>query len=272
MELRSCPFDFWYQCVWTKRVICPVHKNNEACQLLSVAISHAVSCIIIHPLLVLDILGCSTTNCGRVQRRGRNTYAGLSVRKISTRHTPILLDFHPDTLKENPFHPCIPFTSFPRQLISWSASWGSSAPTRTLKKSPAEACCPRVECGRQCASTYRKRAVWVRCVFLSSTFPARLLPSTAQLSFSHGAWCLQVVVSLSDELLSQAVMMVESCRPTLTINLSGARQHWLEGMLRHEIGRINCVNSGLWIISKALACKHGYILHLNIKSTITWML
>ncbi|XP_034164601.2 microtubule-associated tyrosine carboxypeptidase isoform X2 [Pangasianodon hypophthalmus] len=46
----------------------------------------------------------------------------------------------------------------------------------------------------------------------------------------------EVVVSLSDELLSQAVMMVESCRPTLTINLSGARQHWLEGMLRHEIG------------------------------------
>ncbi|XP_023683081.2 microtubule-associated tyrosine carboxypeptidase 1 [Paramormyrops kingsleyae] len=46
----------------------------------------------------------------------------------------------------------------------------------------------------------------------------------------------EVVVRLSEELLSQAVMMVESCRPTLTINLSGARQHWLEGMLRHEIG------------------------------------
>uniref|UniRef100_A0A671L0R7 KIAA0895 like n=1 Tax=Sinocyclocheilus anshuiensis TaxID=1608454 RepID=A0A671L0R7_9TELE len=46
----------------------------------------------------------------------------------------------------------------------------------------------------------------------------------------------EVVVSLSVELLSQAVMMVERCRPTLTINLSGARQHWLEGMLRHEIG------------------------------------
>ncbi|XP_041755210.2 uncharacterized protein KIAA0895-like [Coregonus clupeaformis] len=46
----------------------------------------------------------------------------------------------------------------------------------------------------------------------------------------------EVVVCLSEELLSQAVMMVESCRPTLTINLSGARQHWLEGMFRHEIG------------------------------------
>lgn len=46
----------------------------------------------------------------------------------------------------------------------------------------------------------------------------------------------EVVVRLSDELLSQAVMVIDSCRPTLTINLSGARQHWLEGMLRHEIG------------------------------------
>ncbi|KAK5935719.1 hypothetical protein CgunFtcFv8_021061 [Champsocephalus gunnari] len=46
----------------------------------------------------------------------------------------------------------------------------------------------------------------------------------------------EVVVRLSDELLSQAVMVVESCRPTLTINLAGARQYWLEGMLRHEIG------------------------------------
>ncbi|XP_060924686.1 uncharacterized protein kiaa0895l isoform X1 [Limanda limanda] len=45
----------------------------------------------------------------------------------------------------------------------------------------------------------------------------------------------EVVVRLSDELLSQAVMVVESCRPTLTINLARARQHWLEGMLRHEI-------------------------------------
>lgn len=46
---------------------------------------------------------------------------------------------------------------------------------------------------------------------------------------------LQVVVQLTDDLLSQAVMMVEDSRPTLAINLAGARQHWLEGMLRHEI-------------------------------------
>ncbi|XP_053127113.1 microtubule-associated tyrosine carboxypeptidase 1 isoform X2 [Hemicordylus capensis] len=46
----------------------------------------------------------------------------------------------------------------------------------------------------------------------------------------------EVVVQLTEDLLSQAVMMVENSRPTLAINLSGARQFWLEGMLRHEIG------------------------------------
>lgn len=46
----------------------------------------------------------------------------------------------------------------------------------------------------------------------------------------------EIVVQLTEDLLSQAVMMVENRRPTLTINLSGARQYWLEGMLRHEIG------------------------------------
>uniref|UniRef100_A0A8D0BB03 Microtubule associated tyrosine carboxypeptidase 1 n=1 Tax=Salvator merianae TaxID=96440 RepID=A0A8D0BB03_SALMN len=46
----------------------------------------------------------------------------------------------------------------------------------------------------------------------------------------------EVVVQLTEDLLSQAVMMVENSRPTLAINLSGARQNWLEGMLRHEIG------------------------------------
>ncbi|ETE60007.1 hypothetical protein L345_14257, partial [Ophiophagus hannah] len=45
----------------------------------------------------------------------------------------------------------------------------------------------------------------------------------------------EVVVQLTEDLLSQAVMMVENSRPTLAINLSGARQNWLEGMLRHEI-------------------------------------
>uniref|UniRef100_A0A8C6THZ2 KIAA0895 like n=1 Tax=Neogobius melanostomus TaxID=47308 RepID=A0A8C6THZ2_9GOBI len=72
----------------------------------------------------------------------------------------------------------------------------------------------------------------------------------------------EVVVRLSDELLSQAVMVVENCRPTLTINLSGARQHWLEGMLRHEIGThyLRGVNNSLqpWASSerrKALGLK-----------------
>ncbi|XP_077137776.1 microtubule-associated tyrosine carboxypeptidase 1 [Ranitomeya variabilis] len=46
----------------------------------------------------------------------------------------------------------------------------------------------------------------------------------------------EVVIQLTEDLLSQAVMTNENSRPTLTINLLGARQHWLEGMLRHEIG------------------------------------
>ncbi|KAM4017851.1 microtubule-associated tyrosine carboxypeptidase 1 isoform 1-T3 [Anomaloglossus baeobatrachus] len=46
----------------------------------------------------------------------------------------------------------------------------------------------------------------------------------------------EVVVQLTEDLLSQAVITNENSRPTLTINLLGARQHWLEGMLRHEIG------------------------------------
>ncbi|KAJ8417484.1 hypothetical protein AAFF_G00287110 [Aldrovandia affinis] len=68
----------------------------------------------------------------------------------------------------------------------------------------------------------------------------------------------EVVVCLSEELLSQAVMMVESCRPTLTINLSGARQHWLEGMLRHEIGThyLRGVNNSLQPWSSAAGRKH----------------
>ncbi|XP_035991765.1 uncharacterized protein KIAA0895-like [Fundulus heteroclitus] len=65
----------------------------------------------------------------------------------------------------------------------------------------------------------------------------------------------EVVVRLSEELLSQAVMVVESCRPTLTINLAGARQHWLEGMLRHEIGThyLRGVNNSLqpWASAEA---------------------
>lgn len=51
-------------------------------------------------------------------------------------------------------------------------------------------------------------------------------------------------MQLTDDLLSQAVMMVEDSRPTLAINLAGARQHWLEGMLRHEIGQLGCSGWG----------------------------
>uniref|UniRef100_A0A8C5WU00 Microtubule associated tyrosine carboxypeptidase 2 n=1 Tax=Laticauda laticaudata TaxID=8630 RepID=A0A8C5WU00_LATLA len=63
--------------------------------------------------------------------------------------------------------------------------------------------------------------------------------------------CLgKIVVHLSEDLLSRASMTVVNGRPTLTINISTAREHWLEGMLRHEIGThylrgINN-NSQLW--------------------------
>ncbi|XP_028819950.1 uncharacterized protein KIAA0895 [Denticeps clupeoides] len=46
----------------------------------------------------------------------------------------------------------------------------------------------------------------------------------------------EIVVHLTDDLLSRASMTVVNSRPTLTINMSTAREQWLEGMLRHEIG------------------------------------
>ncbi|XP_045915289.1 uncharacterized protein KIAA0895 isoform X2 [Micropterus dolomieu] len=46
----------------------------------------------------------------------------------------------------------------------------------------------------------------------------------------------EIVVQVTDDLLSRASMTVVNSRPTLTINVSTAREHWLEGMLRHEIG------------------------------------
>ncbi|KAM4630745.1 putative tyrosine carboxypeptidase MATCAP2 isoform 2-T2 [Polymixia lowei] len=46
----------------------------------------------------------------------------------------------------------------------------------------------------------------------------------------------EIVVHVTDDLLSRASMTVVNGRPTLTINISTAREYWLEGMLRHEIG------------------------------------
>ncbi|XP_029588053.1 uncharacterized protein KIAA0895 isoform X2 [Salmo trutta] len=45
----------------------------------------------------------------------------------------------------------------------------------------------------------------------------------------------EIVVNVTDDLLSRASMTVVNSRPTLTINIATAREHWLEGMLRHEI-------------------------------------
>ncbi|XP_072303443.1 putative tyrosine carboxypeptidase MATCAP2 isoform X2 [Eucyclogobius newberryi] len=46
----------------------------------------------------------------------------------------------------------------------------------------------------------------------------------------------EMAVQVTDDLLSRASMSVVNSRPTLTINTATAREHWLEGMLRHEIG------------------------------------
>ncbi|KAJ7991470.1 hypothetical protein DPEC_G00284200 [Dallia pectoralis] len=46
----------------------------------------------------------------------------------------------------------------------------------------------------------------------------------------------EIVVHVTDNLLSRASMTVVNGRPTLTINLATAREHWLKGMLQHEIG------------------------------------
>ncbi|XP_015259052.1 PREDICTED: uncharacterized protein KIAA0895 homolog, partial [Cyprinodon variegatus] len=46
----------------------------------------------------------------------------------------------------------------------------------------------------------------------------------------------EIVVMVTEDLLSRASMTVVNGRPTMSINSSSAREHWLEGMLRHEIG------------------------------------
>ncbi|XP_028606537.2 putative tyrosine carboxypeptidase MATCAP2 isoform X3 [Podarcis muralis] len=72
----------------------------------------------------------------------------------------------------------------------------------------------------------------------------------AKHSQASSTFLKQIVVHLSEDLLSRASMTVVNGRPTLTINIATAREHWLEGMLRHEIGThylrgINN-NSQLW--------------------------
>ncbi|XP_072365838.1 putative tyrosine carboxypeptidase MATCAP2 isoform X3 [Scyliorhinus torazame] len=58
----------------------------------------------------------------------------------------------------------------------------------------------------------------------------------ARHSIASEKFLLQIAVHLTDDLLSRASMTIVNGRPTLTINVSTAREHWLEGMLRHEIG------------------------------------
>ncbi|XP_063803910.1 putative tyrosine carboxypeptidase MATCAP2 [Pseudophryne corroboree] len=49
--------------------------------------------------------------------------------------------------------------------------------------------------------------------------------------------CLgEIAVHLTDDMICQASMSEVKGRPTMTINVSVAREKWLEGTLRHEIG------------------------------------
>lgn len=66
---------------------------------------------------------------------------------------------------------------------------------------------------------------------------------------------LQIVVHLTEDLLSRASMTVVNGRPTLTINISTAREHWLEGMLRHEIG----MSMTSVLQAKGSTCMHSYL-------------
>lgn len=70
---------------------------------------------------------------------------------------------------------------------------------------------------------------------------------------------LQIVVHLTEDLLSRASMTVVNGRPTLTINVSTAREHWLEGMLRHEIG----MSMTSLLHAKGSTCMHSYLQHAD---------
>lgn len=52
-------------------------------------------------------------------------------------------------------------------------------------------------------------------------------------------------------------MTVVNGRPTLTINVSTAREHWLEGMLRHEIG----TSTTPLLQDKGGTCMRSFLLH-----------
>ncbi|XP_044531593.1 uncharacterized protein KIAA0895 homolog isoform X2 [Gracilinanus agilis] len=68
--------------------------------------------------------------------------------------------------------------------------------------------------------------------YANPTLPAML----AKHGQASDRFLKQIVVHLTEDLLSRASMTVVNGCPTLTINVSTAREHWLEGMLRHEIG------------------------------------
>lgn len=73
---------------------------------------------------------------------------------------------------------------------------------------------------------------------------------------------------MTDDLLSRASLTVMNSKPKLTINVSTAREHWLEGMLRHEIGKSS---SSLLLLSYHTKNMTGY-LKVTVKTAFTFAL
>ena len=46
----------------------------------------------------------------------------------------------------------------------------------------------------------------------------------------------EVYVRLSDDLVSRALMNKVKGQPTLNVRIENVREHWMVGLLRHEIG------------------------------------
>ena len=60
-----------------------------------------------------------------------------------------------------------------------------------------------------------------------------------------------VVVNISNDLIARAAMTVTGGRPTLSIRESAAKKLWVEGLLRHEIGKLMTV---ILFLHTNLAC------------------
>jgi hypothetical protein len=47
----------------------------------------------------------------------------------------------------------------------------------------------------------------------------------------------KVFINLSEDLVSRGSMTRVKGRPTLNVRVDNVREHWMEGLLRHEVGK-----------------------------------